>query len=93
MKGAPRISAGFFDDALREANVCDLYLLSNALTKHVVSYAFVYPNPMSHITTPLQHHVNAPSILFPHSGATPSHTGKLSQTPKPDPTLSAGLET
>ncbi|KAG2343896.1 WD40 repeat-like protein [Suillus weaverae] len=32
MKGAPRIPQGFFDDALREANACDLYLLFDSLT-------------------------------------------------------------
>jgi len=32
IKGAPKIPPGFFSDALREANVCDLYLLFNTLT-------------------------------------------------------------
>jgi len=32
MKGTPQIPPGFFNDALREANVCDLYLLFNVLT-------------------------------------------------------------
>jgi hypothetical protein len=32
MKGTPRIPPGVFNDALREANVCNLYLLFNALT-------------------------------------------------------------
>jgi WD40 repeat protein len=59
MKGVPRIPAGFFDDALREAN-------------YVASYAFVYPNPMSYIATLHQHHVNAPSVLFAHFGTAPS---------------------
>ncbi|KAG1859732.1 hypothetical protein F4604DRAFT_2037144 [Suillus subluteus] len=55
MKGAAQIPPGFFDDALREANVCDLHLLFNALIdKYVISRAFFYPNLTSHITVPLR---------------------------------------
>ncbi|KAG1849491.1 hypothetical protein F4604DRAFT_1810542 [Suillus subluteus] len=55
--------------------------------------ALVYPNPMSRMTFPFQHHVNALSIPFPPFGAASSHRGQLSQIPNRDPNLSAGLKT
>jgi hypothetical protein len=42
---------------------------------------------------PLQHHLNAPSVPLPQSGAAPSHMGQLSLPPNPNPDLSAGPET
>jgi hypothetical protein len=44
MTGAAKIPPGFFDDALREANVCDLHLLFNALTNML---------PVAHSSIPI----------------------------------------
>jgi hypothetical protein len=86
MTGARRLPPGFFDDALREANVCRLHILQ-CFDEYVVSCAFVYLNPMCR---PLVHHINAPSVPLPRSGAVPSHMGQLNPPPNPNPDLSAG---
>jgi hypothetical protein len=77
------------DDQLQRSKVL-LKFLQAFLVMHCEKLicALVSPNPMDHITIPLQH-----SVAFPPSGAPPSHMVQLSATPNPDPNLSAGLAT